>query len=260
MCSHMPDTTRPIAKPATPVVTAPRNAARRKNPRTMPSIGRSQDEVTSAWMDGCHLKGRLLCPPRSERVSAHGCRAVAEIVEQRHAVRLGPYADRTRACDVVVVRLDVLPAVQAHAHLLPGEVHAQRMPRVARYRRIDVLDRVAPAVDRVVERHIVLERVGARDVVVVAVLPAPYHPARLVFTAGERLELDLNVTVLKRHLRPHTPWEESAARLLEDVGLARRGSVGLDRPFGEAATGDAGAPAGRQRAGRVTVEGKSLGV
>src|SRR2546427_7999948 len=68
MCSHMPDTTRPMAKPATPVVTAPRNAARRKNPRTMPSIGRSQNEVTSAWMDGCHLKGRLLCPLRSEQV------------------------------------------------------------------------------------------------------------------------------------------------------------------------------------------------
>src|SRR5712691_8808591 len=68
MCSHMPDTTRPMAKPATPVVTAPRNAARRKNPRTMPSIGRSQNEVTSAWMDGCHLKGRLLFPLRSEQV------------------------------------------------------------------------------------------------------------------------------------------------------------------------------------------------
>src|SRR6266853_6950727 len=182
MCSQMPDTTRPIAKPATPVVTAPRNAASRKNPRTIPSIGRSQNEVTSAWMDGCHLKGRLLCPPRSERVSARGCRAVADIVEQRHAVRLGPYTDRTRARDVVVVRLDVLLAVQTDAHLLAREVHAQRMPRVARYRRIDVLDRVAPSIHRVIERHIVLERVGASDVVVVAVLPAPDHPARLVFT------------------------------------------------------------------------------
>src|SRR5258705_9477388 len=118
MCSHMPDTTRPIAKPATPVVTAPRNAARRKNPRTTPSIGRSQNGLTSAWMDGCHLKGRLLCP-RDPRVSAHGCRAVAEIVEQRHAVRLGPHAHRSRAGDMVIVRFHVLPAVQTHAHFLP---------------------------------------------------------------------------------------------------------------------------------------------
>src|SRR5712671_3930636 len=122
MCSHMPDTTRPMAKPATPVVTAPRNAARRKNPRTMPSIGRSQDEVTSAWMHGCHLKGRLLCPLRSERVSARGCRAVAEIVEQRHAVRLGPHADGAGAGDAVVVHFDVRLAVEDHANSLAREL------------------------------------------------------------------------------------------------------------------------------------------
>src|SRR3979409_1767054 len=98
MCNHKPDTTKPMAKTATPVGPGPGNAARRKNPRTMPSIGRSQNEVTSAWMDGCHLKGRLLCP-RDPRVSARGCRSVAEIVEQRHVVRLGPYAPRSRAGD-----------------------------------------------------------------------------------------------------------------------------------------------------------------
>src|SRR6267154_4790649 len=89
---------------------------------------------------------------------------VTEIVEQRHAVRLGPHTDCARSDNVVVVRLDVLLAVQAHAHLRPGEIHAQRMPRVARYRRIDVLDGVAPSVRRVIQRHVVLERVGARDV------------------------------------------------------------------------------------------------
>src|SRR5689334_19571684 len=104
MCSHMPDTTRPMAKPATPVVTAPRKAARRKNPRTMPSTGRSQNEVTSAWMHGCHLEGRLLVP--CDQVSARRY-AIAEIVEQRDAVRLGPHAHRARAGDVPIVHFDV---------------------------------------------------------------------------------------------------------------------------------------------------------
>src|SRR6266853_5375772 len=138
MCSQMPDTTRPIAKPATPVVTAPRNAASRKNPRTIPSIGRSQNEVTSAWMDGCHLKGRLLCPPRSGSVLARGCGAVAEIVEERHAVRLGPDAHGAAARDVIVLHLDVLLAVQTHAHFFPGEFHPQRVPGVAGNRCIHV--------------------------------------------------------------------------------------------------------------------------
>src|SRR5713226_9832583 len=101
-------------------------------------------------MDGCHLKGRLLFPLRSEqvgigaawmrnasfgpgacttRLGAHGIGAptkltspggalylqrvgspkvsacpyaVTEIVEQRHAVRLGPDADGAAARDVIV--------------------------------------------------------------------------------------------------------------------------------------------------------------
>src|SRR5258708_6503495 len=168
--------------------------------------------------------------------------AVTEIVEQRHAVRLGPHTDRARSGNVIVLRLDVLLAIQTHAHLPPGEIHAERMPGVAGNGRIDVLDRVAPAVARVVERHVVLERIGARDVVVVAVLPAPYHPARLVLAAGERLELHFHVAVFERHLRPHAPGKESTARLLGDVGLARRGGGGLDRPFRRAAAGGARAP------------------
>src|SRR5438132_5885284 len=146
MCSHMPDTTRPMAEPATPVVTAPRNAASRKNPRTIPSIGRSQNEVTSAWMDGCHLKGRLLCPPRSGSVLARGCGAVAEIVEERHAVRLGPHAHGAGSGDALVVHFDVGLAVEDHANSLARELDPQRMPGVAGNRCIHVLDRIAPSV------------------------------------------------------------------------------------------------------------------
>src|SRR6266581_4063587 len=116
--------------------------------------------------------------------SARGCRAVAEVVEQRHAVRLGPDAHRARAGDMAVVHLDIGLAVEHHADLFSGELHPQRVPDVPGHRRVDVLDRVAPSVLRVVEGHVVLERVGARDVIVVAVLPAPHEASGLVLAAG----------------------------------------------------------------------------
>src|SRR4029434_1955460 len=110
--------------------------------------------------------------------------AVAELVEQRYAVRLGPDADRAGAGDMIVFHLDVRLAVEWHAELLAGELHSQRMPGVARNRRIDVLERSATAVLRIVQRHVVLQRVGARNVVVVSVLPAPHQSTGLVLFAG----------------------------------------------------------------------------
>src|SRR6266851_7670421 len=38
MCSHMPDTTRLMAKPARPATTPPTNVANRKSPRIVPSM------------------------------------------------------------------------------------------------------------------------------------------------------------------------------------------------------------------------------
>src|SRR5258708_5257309 len=108
------------------------------------------------------------------------CYAGAEVIKQRHAVRLGPYAHGAGAGDVVVVHLDVGLAVEDYADPLARELHAQRVPDVAGNRRIHVFDRVAPSVRRVVERYVVLKRVGARDVVVVAVIPPPSHPSFLL--------------------------------------------------------------------------------
>src|SRR5467141_1074511 len=191
---------------------------------------------------------------RSSYESSTCCYAVAEVIKQRHAVRLGPHAHRARSSDMAVIGLDVRLAVEDYADLLSRELHAQRVPDVPGHRRIHVFDRVAPSVRRVVERYVVLERVGARNVVVVAVLPAPYHPACLILPALERLELHLDVAVGERRIGSDAPGEGSAAGLLEHVGPARRGSVGFDRPFGRAATGDARAPASGQRARRVAVE------
>src|SRR5215471_16555562 len=54
MCSQTPDTTRPMAKPASPVVIPPINVDRRYTARTAPSMGRFLNLRDGARMDGCH--------------------------------------------------------------------------------------------------------------------------------------------------------------------------------------------------------------
>src|ERR1044072_3536007 len=49
ICSHTPETTRPIAKPDSPEVKPPKKAAAIKRARVMLSIGRSRTEGTGAW-------------------------------------------------------------------------------------------------------------------------------------------------------------------------------------------------------------------
>src|SRR5690349_24205638 len=77
MCSQTPETTRPMAKPASPVTMPPKNVVHRKRPRIHPCIGRPQirsDQRLDAGprMNGCHLAGRLHFPRRSEYTIAAG--------------------------------------------------------------------------------------------------------------------------------------------------------------------------------------------
>src|SRR3954466_3602590 len=64
--------------------------------------------------------------------------AVAEVVEQSDAVRLGPEPDGARAFDVRVVQVDVRLAVQHHLDALAGELDAQGVPGILRHRCLDV--------------------------------------------------------------------------------------------------------------------------
>src|SRR6266705_2816108 len=98
---------------------------------------------------------------------------VGEVVERGNAVRLRPYANRPRPADMIILLFDIDLAVQSDANALPGKFHFQRVPLVLRHRRVDILDGVTSSVLRVVERNVVLQGVGSRDVIVVAVLPSP---------------------------------------------------------------------------------------
>src|SRR5262249_17375576 len=181
-------------------------------------------------------------------------RAVAEVVERGHAVGLGPQPHRARTGDMAVLEVDVPRAVERNTDALARELDAQRMPCVGRHRRLDILERVALALARVVEGDVVPERVRARDVVVVAVLPAPDHAARLVLAPGDGLELHLDEAIGERRVFPHAPGERAAARLLEDMGRARRLGIGDDRPLGRPSPGDARDPAGGQCADFLPIE------
>src|SRR5213076_1884329 len=138
--------------------------------------------------------------------------------------------------------LDAGDAVERDANVRAAELDAQRVPLAAGDRRLDVLDGVALAVGGVIQGHVVLERVGARDVVVVAVLPAPHHAARLVLAPGHGLHLHLDETVGDGRA-VDAPRKLPAAGLLPHVGRARRGGVALHAPARRAFAGDTRLPA-----------------
>src|SRR5689334_71144 len=68
MCSQMPETTSPMAKPARPEVSPPRNVAIRNSARKKPSMARSKIEAAGAWM-AMHLTGRLPRAPERKLYS-----------------------------------------------------------------------------------------------------------------------------------------------------------------------------------------------
>ena len=126
---------------------------------------------------GAHAVVGLHCRARDRRWQG----AVSEIIKQRYAVRLGPDADRPAPRDVAVLHLDVRLAIENH----PGSsfcriLDPKRVPAIPGHRRVNVLERIAAAVLRVVKRHVVFQSVGTGDVVVVAVFEAPHQSSRLV--------------------------------------------------------------------------------
>src|SRR6266567_4976503 len=142
---------------------------------------------------------------------------VGEVIERGNAIRLRPYAHCPRPADVIILLLDIDLAVQSDANAFPGKFHSQRMPLVLRHGRVDILDGVTSSVLRVVERNIVFQRVGSRDVIVFAVFPAPDHAACGILAARDRLELDFDGAVLDGRVALDAPRERSASRLLEYV-------------------------------------------
>src|SRR6266513_5081287 len=138
--------------------------------------------------------------------------------------------------------------------MLVFELHPQRMPDIGADRRIDVLYRDAAAVCRVVKRNVVFKRVGARHVIIVAVLPTPDYTAGLVFPVTLRLELDLDEAVGARSAFLHAPRKGAGARLTKHVRPAGRRAIRLHGPARTALTGHTALPTRAYGARLVLVE------
>ena len=151
-------------------------------------------------------------------------------------------------------------AIQQNRNVLVLEFHPQRMPDVGADRRIDVLDRDAAPVRGVVKRHVVLQRVGARDIIVVAVLPAPQHPARLVLLSAQRLEFHFDETARERNVLFDAPWKRAPSSLLQHVFPAGRRRVGADGPPRIAGTCYTRLPTLRECPGARAIEVLGLGL
>src|SRR5262245_1749218 len=99
---------------------------------------------------------------------------IHEIVELRDAVRLGPDIDFPRLLERLVVPLEGLLAVECDREMTRLELDAERVPLARRHGHSRPLLLGTAAVDGMVDRHVVLERVRTGDVVVVRILRTPH--------------------------------------------------------------------------------------
>src|SRR5207249_6909104 len=103
-----------------------------------------------------------------------------EVVEQRVRVRLGPHPDATGTTERTVVRINSLRAVPVHFHMISLVLDAQLVP-AARCDFPAPVGELDPAsVLHVVEADIILQRIRAREVIVVLILVAEHETARPV--------------------------------------------------------------------------------
>src|SRR5262245_55727983 len=108
------------------------------------------------------------------------------------------------------------------------------MPLARRDFGVDALLFGALPIHRVIDRDVILEGVGARDIVVIGVLATPDHSASLVFLTGDGFELHFDEAVFEAGVVFNANRVGGNAGLFEDVGFAGGRVVGNDFPFGVA--------------------------
>src|SRR5512138_1592102 len=92
-------------------------------------------------------------------------RPIREIVELRDAVRFRPDANLPRVPERLVVPVEGFLPVECDREMTCLELDAERVPLVRRHGHSRALLLGTAAVDGVIDRHVVLERVRASDVV-----------------------------------------------------------------------------------------------
>src|SRR5262245_42347480 len=131
------------------------------------------------------------------------CAFVDDLIEQRHAVSLGPQADLAGITECRILDLEhALAAVDDPKPVAP-ELHPQAEPRVGWNRSPDPVtspapddvERAAHAADRLVQDNVILQRIGTHDVIVVRIPDPPDESSGAILGSGDGLELHLNGAV-----------------------------------------------------------------
>src|SRR2546422_1014389 len=145
-------------------------------------------------------------------------RAVLESLELGHAVGLRPEPHRARALERIVAHREESPTVERHQELGAREVHPQRVPGPRRGAAAVEAGRpavgnevVAPAIHHPEGLDVAGQRVGAGDVVVARVAPAPDDAARAVLAAADGTKAHLDEPVADRRVLDERPPDGGAA-------------------------------------------------
>src|SRR5439155_14151500 len=168
--------------------------------------------------DGSNGNGLTVC-------MAASLRRRREIVELDDRICLRPHAELARVLEGIVVLVDHLRAVQEDLDVVPDHLHSKLVPHARGDLAVPAGEPVPAPLDDVVQVHVVLEGIRARDVVVVLILQAPDDPAALISLASNWLALHRQAQIFQ--LRPGVRDGEAVVGLVavglgEDVLAARR--------------------------------------
>src|SRR6266550_1186487 len=117
-------------------------------------------------------------------------RGSSEVVEQGVRIGLCPHTNLARRREPRVVDVDQLVAVEVDLDVIAAHVRAQRVPDPRCDGHMYALHFDAPAILHVVPADVVLERIRAREVIVVLVLVAPHDTARAIHPTAHRFAPD----------------------------------------------------------------------
>jgi hypothetical protein len=175
----------------------------------------------------------------------------SDLIEQRHAVGLGPQPDFAGIGKGGILDLEKLFAIEGHAETRTAEVDAQAVPGVGWNLDIgsvpsaspDNVERASHAVDGLVENDVVLEGIGPRHVVVVRILCSPDDAGGAVLRSRDGLELDLDKAVLDAGVVLQQQRKGRPPGLLDHLRFRRCRLVAFDYPFRIARSREGGGPA-----------------
>src|SRR5215204_4606847 len=129
--------------------------------------------------------------------------AICDLIEQRHAVGLGPQPHLSGVAESRVVDLEQLSAVISYLEPNAFEVDPEAMPTIGgdwsgnpvTSLTPNDIKRTADTIDGLVKNDVVLKRIRANHVIIVGVLSPPDQAGRAVPGTGSRLESNLDKAI-----------------------------------------------------------------